>query len=217
MMSPEKKIARRAAIEIKTGELINLGFGIPLEVLKYLPKEVDPIVHAENGLVGMGEHATELNKNRNLTDAAGLFVTEVIGASVVDLANSFALIGSGRVSIAFLGGMEVSQNGDLANWIIPGKYAPGIGGATELAQKAQRVIVLMTHTTKNGSPKIREKCSLPLTAPKCVDTIITELAVMKVTPQGLELREISLDVELDEVVNKTEATIKIAAKGLKFF
>lgn len=203
-MSSKEKIAARAAREIRSGQIINLGIGIPTLILDYLPQEIEVLVQSENGILGIGPRCRNGTEDRNLIDAGANYVTLAPGASFFDSALSFALIRGGRVDISFLGTLEVSAAGDLANWIIPGKMTPGIGGGMELAQKARRVIVTTAHTTREGAPKILTRCTLPLTAPACVKTIITELAVIDVTTEGLTLRELAEEASLGEVKEKTE-------------
>jgi 3-oxoacid CoA-transferase B subunit len=216
-MPYKKKIAARAAQEIHSGQVINLGIGIPNLILDYLPAEMEVFVQSENGILGIGPRSRKGTEDRNLIDAGGDYTTVIPGASFFDSALSFALIRGGRVSISFLGTLEVSANGDLANWIIPGKMAPGIGGGMELAQKAQRVIVTTSHSTRAGNPKILSHCTLPLTARACVKTIITELAVIDVTPQGLMLREIAQESSLREVQEKTDAPLLFATADIPRF
>ena len=206
-MSYKEKIARRAAREVAPGQVINLGIGIPTFVPHYLEPDFPVMIHSENGILGMGLRCERGTEDRNLIDAGGSYVTTLPGASFFDSALSFALVRGGRLDIAFLGALEVAENGDLANWIIPGKFAPGIGGGMELAQKARRLIVTTTHTTKKGDPKIIKSCTLPLTAGGCVDTIITELAVIDVTEEGLALREIAAETDLETVRNRTGADL----------
>lgn len=208
-MSYKEKIASRAALEILAGQIINLGIGIPTMILDYLPEQLPVLVHSENGILGMGRRSRRGSEDRNLIDAGGNYISVTPGASFFDSALSFALVRGGRLDIAFLGALEVSEKGDLANWIIPGKYSPGIGGGMELAQKARRLIVTTTHTARDGAPKILKRCTLPLTASGCVDRIITELAVMDVTPQGLMLREIAVEAELNEVLQKTGVSLVV--------
>ena len=161
----------------------------------------------------MGEKRARGTEDRNLINAGGTYVSVTPGASFFDSALSFALVRGGRLDIAFLGALEVDQSGDLANWIIPGKFAPGIGGGMELAQKARRVIVTITHATRQGAPKIIEKCTLPLTAKACVDTIITELAVIRVTARGLEVAELAEGVTPDQVRAATGAPLIFTTDG----
>ncbi len=206
-MSPKHKIAARAAREILPGQIINLGIGIPTLILEYLTTDLAVSVHSENGILGMGPSVAMGEAHPMLVDAGGGYVSTCPGASFFDSAVSFALVRGGRLDIAFLGTLEVDARGDLANWIIPGKLTPGIGGAMELAQKARRLVVTTTHTTRKGDPKIIERCTLPLTAKGCVDTIVTELAVIDVTPEGLVLRELAEETTLDHVLASTGAPL----------
>ena len=197
------KLAKRAAEEIQHGMVVNLGIGIPSLVPNHLPKEVTVMFHAENGITGMGPSPNKGEEDENLCNAGGFPVTLNTGGSYCDSATAFAMIRKGRVDITILGSLEVSEKGDLANWIVPGKKVPGMGGAMELSQKAKKVIVLMNHCDKQGNPKIVKECSLPLTSGKCVDLIVTELAVFKVTERGLLLTELFAPYDLTEVINKT--------------
>ncbi|MFH1137945.1 MAG: 3-oxoacid CoA-transferase subunit B [Pseudomonadota bacterium] len=212
-----EKIARRAAREVRPGQVINLGIGIPGLIPAYLTPDQPVLIHSENGILGMGPKRDRGTEDRNLINAGGTYVGVVPGASFFDSALSFSLVRGGRLDIAFLGALEVGANGDLANWIIPGKFAPGIGGGMELAQKARRVIVTITHATGRGEPKILEKCTLPLTARACVHTIITELAVLDVTEKGLALRELAVETDLDEVKARTGASFSIPAGEIPRF
>ena len=216
-MSYKEKIARRAAREISPGNLINLGIGIPTLITGYLAAEDGVCIHSENGILGMGRAVPLAEADRNLIDAGGTYVSVETGTAFFDSAVSFALVRSGRLDIAFLGALEVAERGDLANWIIPGKLTPGIGGGMELAQKAKRVIVTMTHTDRSGKPKIVHECSLPLTASACVSLIITELAVIAVDSGRLVLREVSEGVSIAEVVAKTAASLYVPSADLPTF
>jgi 3-oxoacid CoA-transferase B subunit len=216
-MSYKAKIAARAAREVQPGQVINLGIGIPTMIPDYLPDANEVFIQSENGILGVGPRCRRGTEDRNLIDAGGSYVTLNPGASFFDSAVSFAIIRGGRVDITFLGTLEVSATGDLANWIIPGKMAPGIGGGMELAQKARRVIVTTAHTTRDGRPKILERCTLPLTAKGCVKTIITELAVIDITPQGLRLRELARETSLTEVQTKTAAPLRGADGAIPRF
>ena len=216
-MPYKEKIARRAAKEIVAGQVINLGIGVPTLIPKYVPDDKPVFIHSENGILGMGPRTQAGEEDRNLIDAGGNYVSVIRGASFFDSALSFALVRGGRLDLAFLGTLEVSESGDLANWIIPGKFSPGIGGGMELAQKARRLIVTTTHTDRKGRSKILRKCTLPLTAKGCVDTIITELAVINVTPDGLVLREIAEGTDLDEVIQKTKAPLIIPQQEFRRF
>jgi len=184
-------IAKRAAREIAPGDVVNLGIGIPLMIPEFLAPDVDCIIHQEAGYVGMGPRARAGEEDSTITDAAGNHVTLRPGAACFDSAVSFCIVRGGRLDSAFLGALEVDRHGNLANWTIPGKWSPGIGGGMELAQKARRVIVMTRHCDKSGQPKIVERCRLPLTAPACVSLIITDLAVFSVKPvTGLTLVEL---------------------------
>jgi len=208
-MLPENKIAARAAQEIKDGQVVNCGIGIPSLIPKFIPKNRPFLIHSENGILGVGQPSGIKSSDRNLIDAGATYVYLNPGASFFDISLSFTIIRGGHLDIAFLGALEVDEIGNLANWIIPGKYSPGIGGGMELAQKAKRVIVTIIHTTKYGSPKILKKCKLPLTAKSCVNTIITELAVIDVTPNGLLLRELAKETDLNTLIQRTEALINL--------
>lgn len=208
-MPYKEKIAARAAKEVQPGQVINLGIGIPTMIPDYLPAANAVFIQSENGILGIGGRSPKGTEDRNLIDAGGNYVTLTPGASFFDSAVSFAIIRGGRVDISFLGTLEVSAGGDLANWIIPGKMAPGIGGGMELAQKARRLIVTTSHTTRDGRPKILEHCTLPLTAKGCVKTVVTELAVIDVTPRGLMLRELARESSLAEVREKTAAPLAV--------
>ena len=216
-MSYKEKIAKRAAAEIQEGQIINLGIGIPTLIPKYLAGKKQVIVHSENGILGMGHPCKRGAEDRNLIDAGGTYVTIESSGSYFDSVLSFSLVRGGRLDLAVIGALQVSAAGDLANWIIPGKYAPGIGGGMELAQKARRLIITTTHTTRDGKPKILELCDLPLTAKGCVNTIITELAVMDVVEEGLLLREIAEETDLETVVAKTGARVMIPPGELARF
>jgi 3-oxoacid CoA-transferase B subunit len=211
------KIALRAIEEIEADQVINLGVGIPTLMLRYMPRDKSIMVHSENGILGMGPHCCLDEADRNLIDAGGGYVSLETGASFFDSVLSFSLVRGGRLDIAFLGALQISASGDLANWIIPGKYSPGIGGGMELAQKARRLIITTLHTAQNGRPKIVSTCTLPLTAKCCVNTIITELAVIDVLPGGLMLREIATETDIDTVVAKTEAELIIPEQVLPKF
>ena len=216
-MSYKEKIARRACREIRPGNLINLGIGIPTLIPSFLPEDAPVWIHSENGILGMGQPCPREQADQNLIDAGGTYVSVLPGASFFDSSLSFALVRGGRLDVAFLGALEVSAAGDLANWIIPGKFAPGIGGAMELAQKARRVVVTTTHTDRKGRPKILRECTLPLTARACVATIVTELAVIDVTPAGLVLREVAEETALAEVSAKTAAPLTVPEGELRRF
>ncbi len=206
-MAIKEKMAKRAAEEIKNGDIVNLGFGIPQKAIQYIPEEKTVFFHAENGVLGAGPPPEKGKEDENLVDAGCVPITAVPGASYFDSANSFAIVRSGKLDITIMGGLEVSEKGDLANWIVPGAIVPGMGGAMDLAKKTKNVIIIMTHTDKKGNPKIKKECSLPLTAPRCVSMIITDLAVIGVEERGLVLKEIFDTTTVEEVKEKTGADL----------
>ena len=202
-MSKTERILRRAAKEIEPGFVINLGIGLPALVSDYLPDDFDGMIHSENGILGCGPTAKRAQARPSLIDSAGHYITLRTGSSCFDSSVSFSMIRRGRIDLCMLGAFEVDELGNLANWKIPGKLSPGIGGGMELSQKAKRLIVLSTHTDKHGRPKILERCRLPLTAPACVNRIITDEAVMDVTPDGLLVQEIAENLSPEELQNHT--------------
>lgn len=202
-------IARRTALELHDGDVVNLGIGLPTLIPNYLSKDIRVILQSENGLLGMGARPEEGQEDPELTDAGGGFITMTEGASSFDSATSFGIIRGGHVDVTILGALQVDEKGDLANWIIPGKRTPGMGGAMDLLVGAKRVILAMEHTAK-GSPKIMKKCTLPLTAAGQVNLIITEMAVIEVTPAGLLLKEIHPEFSVEDVKAATEAELIIA-------
>lgn len=205
------RIAKRAAKEIHDGLIVNLGIGIPTLVADHIPQDIHVLFHAENGVLGTGPSPEPGKEDPALCNAGGFPITTVMGASYFDSATAFGMIRKGYIDITILGALEVSEKGDLANWIVPGKRVPGMGGAMELAQKAKKVIVLMNHVNKQGESKILKTCTLPLTARKSVDLIITDMAVMEVTGEGLVLKEVMAPYTVDDVIRNTEATLKIHA------
>lgn len=204
------KMAKRAAEEISSGMVVNLGIGIPSLVPNHLPNDMNVMFHAENGIVGMGESPEIGHEDENLCNAGGFPVTVLPGSSYCDSAVAFGMIRRGRVDLTILGSLQVSKNGDLANWIVPGKKVPGMGGAMELAQKARKVAVLMNHTDKNGNPKIVDSCTLPLTASNCVDLVVTDLAVFKIIDSSLILAERFAPYTIAEITAKTPCDFSIA-------
>ena len=202
-------IARRAAQEVKNNMVVNLGIGMPSLVPNHLSKAINVMFHAENGVLGMGESPPKGKEDENLCNAGGYPVTIVPGASYFDSAMAFAIIRRGLIDLTILGALQVSEQGDLANWIVPGKRVPGMGGAIDLAQKAKKVIVVMNHINKDGSPKIVKECTLPLTATRCVNMIITDYAVLEVKEDGLWLREVMTPYSKDDVVNNTDVELLI--------
>ncbi|MFZ3588743.1 3-oxoacid CoA-transferase subunit B [Bacillus sp. DJP31] len=203
------KIARRAALEVKNHTVVNLGIGIPSLVPNHLSPSLNVMFHAENGVLGMGPSPEVGFEDGNLCNAGGLPVSIMPGASYCDSSIAFGMIRRGLIDLTILGALQVSQHGDLANWIVPGKRVPGMGGAIDLAQKAKRVIVLMNHTNKDGSPKIVKSCTIPITAKNCVNMIITELAVMEFTQEGLRLIEIMNPYNLRDVLENTESELLV--------
>lgn len=208
-----KKMARRAAKEIIPGMTVNLGIGIPTLVADYIPPHYHVMFHGENGILGMGPSPEVGKEDENLCNAGGFPVTVVPGASYFDSTLAFGMIRRGLIDLTILGALEVSEKGDLANWIVPGKRVPGMGGAIDLAQKSRKVIVLMNHTDGKGRSKILTECTLPLTAPCCVNLIITERAVMEVRKEGLFLVEVLPPFTLEEVIQATETRLMIPSSG----
>ncbi|WP_422022173.1 3-oxoacid CoA-transferase subunit B [Roseibium sp.] len=207
-MDAKEIIARRVAQEIQPDTLVNLGIGLPSMVANYLPKEVHVFFQAENGVIGLGARPPEGMEDPDLTDAGGGFVTAVPGAASIDSAMSFGLIRGGHLDTTVLGGLQVDERGFLANWMIPGKMVPGMGGAMDLVAGAKNVIVAMVHTAK-GKPKILHECQLPLTAQRRVSLIVTEMAVIEPTEEGLILKEIGPGASVDDVISATEASLII--------
>jgi 3-oxoacid CoA-transferase B subunit len=207
-MSPEEIIQRRVARELHTGTLVNLGIGLPTGVSRYIPHNSGILFQSENGIVGMGSPPPEGMEDIDLTDAGGSFVSAVPGAATVDSTVSFGLVRGGHLDATVLGGLEVDEDGHLANWVVPGRMVPGMGGAMDLVSGARRVIVAMQHTAR-GRPKIVPKCTLPLTATRRVTLIVTDLAVIEPTDKGLVLRERAPGVEIAEIVAATSASLHI--------
>lgn len=196
-------IAKRTARFLNDGDVVNLGIGMPEMVANYLPEDINVIFQSENGIMGMGAAAAAETENISVSNAGGKYVTTIPGAMFFDSAFSFGLIRGGHVDATILGALQVDEEGSLASHIIPGKMVPGMGGAMDLVSGAENVIVITTHTDKKGNPKILEKCTLPLTAHKRVKWIISELAVIESTAEGLVLREVNAETTVEEVVAKT--------------
>lgn len=211
MSEGRELIARRIARFLKNGDLVNLGIGMPTLVANYLPEGAEIDFHAENGVIGLGGAPEEGQADKDVYNAGAQKATILPGAACFDSAMSFAMIRGGHVDVTVLGALEVDQEGNLANWIVPGKMVPGMGGAMDLVAGAKTVIVAMEHCTKDGSSKVLKKCSLPLTAYKKVRYIVTELCVLEVTPQGLTLLETAPGVTVEDVVAKTDADLIIPA------
>jgi acetate CoA/acetoacetate CoA-transferase beta subunit len=206
-------VAKRIAKELREGALVNLGIGLPTLVANFIPETSGIMLHSENGFIGLGPSPDQGREERDLINAGGVPASIVPGAAFFDSAMSFSIIRGGHLETTVLGALQVDQKGNLANWMVPGKVVPGMGGAMDLVVGAKQVIIAMEHTAK-GVPKILRECNLPLTATACVDLIITDMGVIKVTPDGLVLTELAPETTLLEVIRATEAELAIA-KDLK--
>ncbi len=202
-------IAKCIARELKDGYYVNLGIGIPTLVANYIPEGIDVVLQSENGLLGMGPFPYEGEEDADLINAGKQTITMVPGSSLFDSATSFGMIRSGRVDLTVLGAMEVTDQGDIANWKVPGKMVKGMGGAMDLVASAKNIIVAMMHTSKDGKSKLLKECTLPITGLKCVKKVVTELGVFEITERGFELKELAPGVTVDEVKAKTEGRLVV--------
>ncbi|KOS66477.1 succinyl-CoA:3-ketoacid-CoA transferase [Lysinibacillus contaminans] len=216
MSETRDRIVRRAVQEIENGMNVNLGIGMPTLVANEIPADYQVLLQSENGLLGIGPYPTEAEVDADLINAGKETVTAVAGASYFDSAESFAMIRGGHIDLAILGGMEVSETGDLANWMIPGKMIKGMGGAMDLVQGAKRVIVIMDHMSKHGESKVKKECTLPLTGQGVIHRLITDLAVFDFTPSGMVLVEKIADLSVEEIRARTEASFTVS-DGLKVY
>jgi acetate CoA/acetoacetate CoA-transferase beta subunit len=217
MSADQQRILARAAREVIPGQIVNLGIGLPTQLFHYLPDEMEVLVHSENGVLGCRPRHPDEAPDWDMIDSGGAYIATRPGASVFDSAMSFAMIRRSRVDVTFMGAFEVDELGNLANWKIPGKFSPGIGGAMELAQKVRRLVILCSHNDKHGNSKILKRCRLPLTAERCVSRIVTDKAVLDVTPQGLTVVDIAEGLSVAELREATEAELIVDERRLGRF
>ncbi len=217
MSDARKRMVARAARDIQPGMTVNLGIGLPTQIIEHIAPDMQVCLHSENGIAGIGPALPYSAADRNLIDAGGAYVSPVNGTSYFDSTVSFALVRGGRLDLTMLGAFQVSMQGDLANWKIPGLFTPGAGGGMELAQKARRVVVLTTHTDRKGRSKLVQDCTLPLTARGCVTRVFTDMAVIDITPNGFALREIAQGLSTDDVINATDAPLDLPSGEIPVF